>query len=164
MELGLDAPDALDENGSIPIPADGTLLNIRIPEQIGEVPLRSIGPGAFKGTTCLRSVTIPASITEIGADAFADCPGLTYIVLEGRTDAEGLTLGENWNGEAQVIFGLLLSEKTVSEEPAVEETTTEEPAAEETQQPLPEPVAESETAMPAEPAPASETDTASEEA
>ena len=42
MELGLDVLQAMDENGTVPIPEDGTLLNIRIPEKIGETELFAI--------------------------------------------------------------------------------------------------------------------------
>ena len=72
VELGLDVLQAMDENGSVPIPEDGTLLNIRIPEKIGETELFAIGPNAFDGITCLRSITIPSTITQIGTEAFVN--------------------------------------------------------------------------------------------
>lgn len=49
IELGLDIPQMMDEKGSIPIPEDGALLNILIPEKIGESELFAIGPNAFDG-------------------------------------------------------------------------------------------------------------------
>ena len=107
IELGLDVPQMMDEKGSIPIPQDGALLNILIPQKIGETVLFAIGPNAFDGITCLRSITIPSTITQIGSEAFAKCSGLEYIVLQDRFNLEGLTLGENWNGNATVIFGLV---------------------------------------------------------
>lgn len=131
-ELGLDAPSSLDSNGSIPIPQDGTLLDIRLPEYLGEEALNAIAPGAFSGTSCLRSITLPASITEIGENAFADCPSLKYIVLLDRSDLEGMTLGENWNGDAEVIFALI-----VEEVPEVIEPVETEPAEETTEPSLP---------------------------
>ena len=72
VELGLDVLQAMDENGTVPIPEDGTLLNIRIPEKIGETELFAIGPNAFDGITCLRSITIPSTITQIGTEAFVN--------------------------------------------------------------------------------------------
>ena len=81
IELGLDVPQMMDEKGSIPIPQDGALLNILIPQKIGETVLFAIGPNAFDGITCLRSITIPSTITQIGSEAFAKCSGLEYIVL-----------------------------------------------------------------------------------
>lgn len=124
-ELDLTSPQPMDENGSIIIPEDGTLLNIRIPEKIGEITLFSIDPFAFDGTTCLRSITIPSTFTEIGEGAFANCSGLEYIVLQDRFDLEGLTLGENWNGNATVIFGLV--QETSSTESTEETTLASEP-------------------------------------
>lgn len=107
IELGLDVPQMMDEKGSIPIPQDGALLNILIPKKIGETVLFAIGPNAFDGITCLRSITIPSTITQIGSEAFAKCSGLEYIVLQDRFNLDGLSLGENWNGNATVIFGLV---------------------------------------------------------
>lgn len=105
-ELGLDNPVSLDAAGSITV-QEGELLDIRVPEYLGEEMIHTIGEGAFAGKDCLHSVTIPASVTTINANAFADCPNLAYIVLEGRADGEGLIVGENWNGNAEVIYGLV---------------------------------------------------------
>lgn len=107
IELGLDTPSFLDSNGSILIPEDGTLLDICLPESLGEDTLNIIAPGAFSGTSCLRSIALPASIREIGQNAFADCPSLEYIVLLDRFDLGGMNLGENWSGDATIVFGLV---------------------------------------------------------
>lgn len=107
VELGLDNPSFLDSNGSILIPEDGTLLDICLPETLGEDTLNIIAPGAFSGTSCLRSITLPSSIMEIGQNAFADCPSLEYIVLLDRYDLGGMNLGENWSGDATIVFGLV---------------------------------------------------------
>lgn len=125
IELGLDVPQMMDEKGSIPIPQDGALLNILIPQKIGETVLFAIGPNAFDGITCLRSITIPSTITQIGSEAFAKCSGLEYIVLQDRFNLEGLTLGENWNGNATVIFGLV--QETSSTESTEETVEPSEP-------------------------------------
>ena len=125
IELGLDVPQMMDEKGSIPIPQDGALLNILIPQKIGEIVLFAIGPNAFDGITCLRSITIPSTITQIGSEAFAKCSGLEYIVLQDRFDLDGLTLGENWNGNATVIFGLV--QETYSTESTEETVEPSEP-------------------------------------
>ena len=128
VELGLDTPSFLDSNGSILIPEHGTLLDICLPESLGEDTINIIAPGAFSGTSCLRSITLPSSIMEIGVrqgegeyTVFADCPNLEYIVLQDRFNLEGLTLGENWNGNATVIFGLVQeTSSTESTEETVE--------------------------------------------
>ena len=124
-ELGLDAPSSLDNSGSILIPEDGTLLNISIPEYLSGQVLNDIAPNAFAGTNCLRSITLPSSITTIGENAFADCPHLEYIVLQDRFNLEGLTLGENWNGNATVIFGLV--QETYSTESTEEDVESSDP-------------------------------------
>ena len=87
--------------------------------------LFAIGPNAFDGITCLRSITIPSTITQIGSEAFAKCSGLEYIVLQDRFNLEGLTLGENWNGNATVIFGLV--QETSSTESTEENVESSEP-------------------------------------
>jgi hypothetical protein len=95
-----------DEDGTVALEEDA-LLDIVLPETIRGKPVQAIGAGAFQGCEIFRTVTIPACVTEIGENAFADCPGLEAIILEGRADAEGLTLGENWSGDAAVLFGLV---------------------------------------------------------
>ena len=47
--------------------------------------------GAFMGDKSLKSVVIPASVTYIGEEAFADCPNLTSIKIMGKN----VTFGEN---------------------------------------------------------------------
>ena len=163
-ELGLASPQLLDENGSIPIPDDGTLLDIRIPEKIGGVTLFDIAPAAFDGTTCLRSVTIPAAITQIGAEAFANCSGLEYIILEDRANLEDLILGENWNGNATVVFGQVQEETPADETTEPSEEATE--PSEETTEPSEEGIEPAEeTTEPSEEGiePAEETTKPSEE-
>lgn len=126
VELGLDTPSFLDSNGSILIPEDGTLLDIRLPETLGEDTLNIIAPGAFSGTSCLRSITLPSSIMEIGQNAFADCPSLEYIVLLDRFDLGDMTLGENWSGDATIVFGLV-QEQAPSTESTEENVESSEP-------------------------------------
>ena len=62
-------------SGSVVIPAtvtyDGTTY-----------PVTSIETIAFYGSTELTSIVVPNSVTEIGQEAFGNCPGLTSIVVE----------------------------------------------------------------------------------
>lgn len=44
---------------------------------------RSIAPRAFDGCLALKSLTIPASVTDVGEKAFRNCPNLTTVYLEG---------------------------------------------------------------------------------
>jgi len=45
----------------------------------------------------LVSLNIPINVTEIYAEAFGANTTLTEIIMEGRSDATGMTLETNWN-------------------------------------------------------------------
>ena len=51
---------------------------VNIPSEINGVTVETIGNGAFRDSA-VTSVTIPASVTEIGANAFAGCTNLTSV-------------------------------------------------------------------------------------
>ena len=52
-----------------------------IPSKIGGLPVRKINDAAFIACQKIRSVTIPATVREIGARAFSDCWNLTNITF-----------------------------------------------------------------------------------
>ena len=54
-----------------------------IPEGVEE-----IADSAFTGLTTLNKITLPASLTRIGAHAFEGCVGLKDVVVQGKTMAE----------------------------------------------------------------------------
>ena len=57
---------------------------IVIPEADEEgTPITGISPEAFKGNETFITVTVPASVTEIGDGAFEDCAELTKVILPG---------------------------------------------------------------------------------
>ena len=60
----------------------GNGTELTIPAEIDNLPVTDIGPYAFF-TETLKRICIPASITDIGEDAFRDCSSL----LEIRVDA-----------------------------------------------------------------------------
>lgn len=60
-----------------------------IPSKINGVTVTTIGTDAFLGLN-ITSVTIPASVTEIGSNAFAGCTNLTSVNYEG--DWSNLTI------------------------------------------------------------------------
>ena len=62
---------------------------VNIPSEINGTPVTTIGNAAFRDSS-VTSVTIPASVTEIGANAFAGCTNLTSVTYGG--DWRNLTI------------------------------------------------------------------------
>ena len=62
---------------------------MNIPSEINGTPVTTIGNAAFRDSS-VTSVTIPASVTEIGANAFAGCTNLTSVNYIG--DWSNLTI------------------------------------------------------------------------
>ena len=61
----------------------GTESTVILPSTISSWPVTKIGEDALKDNTTITSVTIPASVTEIGANAFAGCTNLTSVKYGG---------------------------------------------------------------------------------
>ena len=68
---------------------NGTDTVVVIPSKINGVTVETIGNAAFQNSA-VTSVTIPASVTEIGSNAFAGCTNLTSVHYEG--DWSNLTI------------------------------------------------------------------------
>lgn len=68
---------------------NGTDTVVVIPSKINGVTVTTIGTDAFWGLN-ITSVTIPANVTEIGSNAFADCTNLTSVNYKG--DWSNLTI------------------------------------------------------------------------
>lgn len=66
---------------------------IAIPEAVGPFGISYIGAGSFNDNCFLKKVTIPASVTSIGENAFKGCHDLTTVIF---TDAS--TIAENGIG------------------------------------------------------------------
>ena len=62
---------------------------VNIPSEINGTPVTTIGNAAFRDSS-VTSVTIPANVTEIGSNAFADCTNLTSVNYAG--DWSNLTI------------------------------------------------------------------------
>lgn len=62
---------------------------VNIPSEINGTPVTTIGNAAFRDSS-VTSVTIPGSVTEIGANAFAGCTNLTSVNYAG--DWRNLTI------------------------------------------------------------------------
>ncbi len=77
-------------NGLITITSyTGSDAVINVPSTINGLPVRLIASNAFLNRTTLTSVTIPASITNIGANAFAGCTNLTSLYFLGNPPTLG---------------------------------------------------------------------------
>ena len=61
----------------------GTESTVILPSTISSWPVTKIGEDALKDNTTITSVTIPASVTEIGSNAFAGCTNLTSVKYGG---------------------------------------------------------------------------------
>lgn len=61
---------------------------LEIPETIGAFSIKRIAEGSFNNNCFLKKVTIPASVTEIGANAFKGCHALRSVEF---TDASTIT-------------------------------------------------------------------------
>lgn len=78
----------------------------------------SISKYAFAGNTLLASITIPASVKEIGADAFVECDGLRSVTIEslkawcsidfGNEQANPISLAGTLNSKDGVVTDLSL--------------------------------------------------------
>lgn len=68
----------------------GTESTVILPSTISGWPVTKIGEDALKDNTTITSVTIPASVTEIGSNAFAGCTNLTSVHYAG--DWSNLTI------------------------------------------------------------------------
>ena len=63
---------------------DGKPDSVTIPETIGPYGISAINAGSFNGQCNLKKITIPASVTSIGDNAFKGCHNLTSVIF---TDA-----------------------------------------------------------------------------
>lgn len=120
--LGLENPCEVDEDGNVAL-EEGALIDLILPKVLGGQELTSISAKSFAGCPYIRSVVVPETILEIGEGAFADCEFLETIYVIGHSE-EDLTLGSNWNGNAEVVF--VVDEVEEEEAPAEDEAITAE--------------------------------------
>lgn len=58
------------------------LKNLEIPGKVGELNVVEIGENGFEGNSNLINVIIPAEITRIGNNAFANCPNMENVFFD----------------------------------------------------------------------------------
>lgn len=100
--LGLENPCFVSKDGSVEI-EEGVLIDLILPKELNEEALTSIAAKSFAECPYIRSVVVPETILEIGDEAFANCEFLETIYIFGHGEKD-LTLGENWNGGAEVVY------------------------------------------------------------
>ena len=66
--------------------------DLTIPSKINDMEVAEIGPSAFRYNWYLQSVTIPASVTNIGDMAFSYCPSLRGVRFMGNAPGAGADL------------------------------------------------------------------------
>lgn len=93
-ELGLEYNAETNEctllnRGSVPA------TNLVLDSKYNGYTLVKIAQNAFAGDSILTSITIPASVREIGSRAFEKCPNLTEVIFEDINDTydENLVIG-----------------------------------------------------------------------
>ncbi len=63
---------------------------IAIPESVGAFGIQRIGEGSFNNNCYLTKVTIPASVTDIGANAFKGCHELRTVIFTDSTKIQSI--------------------------------------------------------------------------
>lgn len=96
------------------IERNGKPENVTIPETIGPYGISSIGAGSFNDNCYLKKITIPASVTSIGDNAFKGCHNLETVIFTDAstmqsigTDAfktQVVTCGETLSANPKLTF------------------------------------------------------------
>lgn len=86
--------DGFEFSDGVILGYSGSSERIVIPSRINNIPVTSIGEGAFQQKTYITSVDLPDSIKTIGDGAFYACTSLQFV-----------TMGENIEKIGDVAFG-----------------------------------------------------------
>ena len=124
VTLELENPLVMSDDGTVEFGED-ELFDLILPTTLNCEDFTSIPAECFRGCQYIRSVVLPKNVIEVGDNAFADCEFLETIYIIGHDDSD-MILGENWSGDANVIFYPVI---TVEELPQVEEEPAEDDAA-----------------------------------
>jgi|GEM_PF-2240674 len=92
--------------------------SVAIPSTLGERTVTKIADNAIGNCKALESITIPESVTDIGAEAFCGCSKLKDVYFEGNTIASiagdafakcnwdlVVHVPSEWNGRSDTMFG-----------------------------------------------------------
>lgn len=77
---------------------------ITVPSTLGSYPVTSIGDGAFRDCSKLKSVTIGNGVTSIGYRAFSDCSSLTSITIPNSVTS----MGYNAFSDCRSLIGITI--------------------------------------------------------
>ena len=120
VTLELENPLVMSNDGTVEFGED-ELFDLILPATLNGEDFTAIPAECFRGCQYIRSVVLPKNVIEVGDNAFADCEFLETIYIIGHDDSD-MILGENWSGDANVIFYPVI---TVEELPQVEEEPSE---------------------------------------
>ena len=85
-----------------------------IPDTYNGEKVTKIAENAFAGNTRIASVTIPSTVTEIGAGAFSGCTNLREIILSDLTFAQNINyVGNNYQSEIMPLSVYTISDNKV---------------------------------------------------
>ncbi len=111
---------------------NGAVSELVIPNTIDGYPVKSIGAGAFKDCTTIKSVTIPDNVNNIGYLAFCDCKNLEKInlpdsIITIQYNAFYNTAyynNNNWDNGVLYIGNALIEAKNMSGKYSIKPGTT----------------------------------------
>lgn len=83
----------------------GEPTDLIIPLSLGGYKVVSIGPGAFSGSSTLRTLSVPDGISTISAEAFASCPNLVSVQIGATVSYIGSCAFANCTSLSDVTFG-----------------------------------------------------------
>ncbi len=87
--------------------------------------MASLGAGAFLGCASLKALALPSTVTSLGYEAFAGCPGLTGVFFAGDAPAtvNSAVFSNSTNATAYYSVKTTGWGPTLSDAPAVEVST-----------------------------------------
>lgn len=86
---------ALNSSGGYSITGyTGSDSTVTVPDWYLGKPVTAIGESAFQGNTSIVKVSLPSSITRIGAAGFKDCASLRTLTVYGASDAPARLPGD----------------------------------------------------------------------